>query len=722
MKKAVAFFCLIRICLIQYGQIIDHTCTNLQDIPAYYINQAKENLHIVYEHTSHGSQIIDGMTGLYSWKGETYKWNNGGYDNALDIHDHGITGGSDLGSPDWTSWASSTRSYLMNTSNSNVNVVMWSWCSQVSTATQDNINTYLSLMSSLERDFPHVRFVYMTGHLDGTGVNGTLHTRNEQIRNYCRNNNKLLYDFADIESYDPDNNYFLNKRANDNCDYDSNNDGSLDRNWAISWQNSHTLNIDWYYCSSAHSQPLNANRKAYAAWWLFARIAGWNGLPPAIKVSRISVSGYNGSSSITSDNGTLQLTANILPSDATNKTVAWSLSNGTGQAIISSSGLVTAVTNGTVTAKATATDGSGTSGTLTITISNQIIPVSEITVKSENGINTIGVNKGSQQLLANVLPLNATNKGVIWSVINVSGQATISQTGLLTAVSSGTVTAKATATDGSGIFGTLVITILNQFIPVNAVSVTSTGNESSITSNRGTLQLIANILPSNATNQTVTWSISNLTGEASINSSGLVTAEKDGLVLATATTKDGSGISGTFSISIFNQLVPVEEIIVNTESGSNIIPEIKSSLQLRAQVTPSIATYKTVNWSVKNVTGRAIISPSGLVTAVDEGIVSVTATATDGTGVNGTIEIEIKSNKDKSIIAFLSGNEIKIPLDGLYSGSKLNLYDINGCLISSKPVTDTVCMFDTSNLKPGIYIILLSSPSFIRVGKFIFPG
>jgi len=35
--------------------------------------------------------------------------------------------------------------------------------------------------------------------------------------------------------------------------------------------------VDWYRCGSAHSQPLNANRKAYAAWWLWARLAGWNG-------------------------------------------------------------------------------------------------------------------------------------------------------------------------------------------------------------------------------------------------------------------------------------------------------------------------------------------------------------------------------------------------------------------------------------------------------------
>ena len=109
-------------------------------------------------------------------------------------------------------------------------------------------------------------------------MDGNLNQRNEQIRRYCRNNNKTRFDFADIESYDPDGNFYLNKMANDNCDYDSDNNGTRDKNWALDWQGSHTENIDWYSCSAAHSQALNGNRKAYAAWWLWASLAGWEGV------------------------------------------------------------------------------------------------------------------------------------------------------------------------------------------------------------------------------------------------------------------------------------------------------------------------------------------------------------------------------------------------------------------------------------------------------------
>ncbi len=261
-----------------YGQglIIDHNCTRLNNIPVECIDSAKAKLHIAYQHTSHGSQLTTGMEGLSDWKGAQYAFNNGGNDGALDLHDYAMSG--DLGNPDRTTWAELTYEFLNNPANSDVNVIIWSWCGQASTSDSNHIITYLNLMSALEDSFPAVQFVYMTGHLDGSGVDGDLNQRNEQIRRHCRNNNKILYDFADIESYDPDGNFYLDKMADDNCDYDSNNDGTQDKNWAEDWQNSHQENVDWYGCSAAHSKALNGNLKAYAAWWLWASLAGWNGI------------------------------------------------------------------------------------------------------------------------------------------------------------------------------------------------------------------------------------------------------------------------------------------------------------------------------------------------------------------------------------------------------------------------------------------------------------
>lgn len=257
--------------------LIGHGTDKLADIPLTWIAQARQTLHIAYGHTSHGSQITDGMTGLAQWKGSDYAWNSGGTGGALDLRDYyndfgGLGVANDLGNPNRTAWAQATRTYLAQ--NPAVNVIIWAWCWQVN-GTEQEIQTYLDLMNQLEIDFPNVKFVYMTGHVNGGPLTDGYHQRNQQIRDFCVSNNKILYDFADIESYDPDGGYYGDKLVTDGCDYDSDGDGTVDRNWAVDWQNAHPG--EWYDCGSAHSQPLNANMKAYAAWWLWARLAGWPG-------------------------------------------------------------------------------------------------------------------------------------------------------------------------------------------------------------------------------------------------------------------------------------------------------------------------------------------------------------------------------------------------------------------------------------------------------------
>ncbi|WP_420850826.1 family 16 glycoside hydrolase [Paenibacillus aceris] len=79
----------------------------------------------------------------------------------------------------------------------------------------------------------------------------------------------------------------------------------------------------------------------------------------------------HGDSEITTLGGTLQLTAEVSPSDATNPDVTWMVENGTGRATMNESGLLTAVSDGTVTVKATAKDNSEVVGTKIIMISGQ---------------------------------------------------------------------------------------------------------------------------------------------------------------------------------------------------------------------------------------------------------------------------------------------------------------------------------------------------------------
>jgi uncharacterized protein YjdB len=440
-----------------------------------------------------------------------------------------------------------------------------------------------------------------------------------------------------------------------------------------------------------------------------------------VPVTGITVTGAGGASIITTDNGTLQLSAAIVPLSATNQTVSWSIVNGTGQATINSSGLVTAVADGTVTAVATATDGSGITGTLIINISSQIIAVTGITVTGAGGASTITADNGTLQLSATVTPANATVKEVSWSVGGGTGGATISPTGLLTAVTNGTVIAMATATDGSGVTGILSVAITSQVVPVASISVTGEGGATAIFNDNATLQLYATVLPDFATVKSVAWSIENITGEATISSSGLVTALSNGTVTAMASATDGSGISGTLLITISGQVIPVTEINVTGEGGVNTIPSINGTLQLNAEVLPENATISSVSWSVESVTGVASISADGLLSAIENGTVTAQASATDGSGVFGTMNISIFDGSEKLYSIVVTTDEIRITFYADFVSWIADLYDFRGHLAQRKIVESNILIFSRRSVSAGLYLVVLSKGEQLYVEKVMIP-
>ena len=648
MKKTVLFVFSIFFSATSFSQIIaDHTVVDrYDDIPQQYIDEVKK-MWLVYAGESHSAAIRTGLALLESINPK-YQVNiteSGTPESYTNSHLRAsrATWGNLTSSTGWIysygeeDWFTSSTAInrtkagitYCNTHSLEIAAMGFGWCWDPEINTTDEFNMYLN---ATEEYITHCiinnyssKVFFTTGTVDGyTGLTGySKHLGYELIRAHVSNgNNRILFDYADILCYD-DNSEVPNTTSYNGYVYP-----------IITTTNSLPE-------QTGHISNAGALRLAKAMWWMLARIAGWDGGEGYVPVTGITVTGEGGATTITRDNGTLALTATVTPANATNKSVTWSITNGTGQATINSSGVVTAVADGTVTARATANDGSGIYGQLVITISGQVIPVTGITVTGAGGATTITQDHGTLALTATVTPSNATNKTVTWSIINGTGQATISSTGVVTAVSNGTVTARATANDGSGVYGQLVITISGQTVLVAKMYVAAAKGEPVISTPKGTLQLSVMVQPDNATNKTVTWSVINVTGEATINSSGLVTAIADGTVVARATANDGSGVFADITISIINQIVLVTGITVTGEGGLTTITTDDGTLQLLASIVPSNASNKSVTWSMVKGNGHASLSEEGVLTAKTNGKVVVRATSNDGSKVYGEIEITI---------------------------------------------------------------------------------
>lgn len=151
----------------------------------------------------------------------------------------------------------------------------------------------------------------------------------------------------------------------------------------------------------------------------------------------------------------------------------------------------------------------------------------------------------------------------------------------------------------------------------------------SLTKKGQTYQLKATASPSNATTKSVTWKSSN-TKVVTVNSAGKLTAVRNGSATITATAKDGSKKTATCKVTVkIPTVVKVNSVSLNKNDLA--LTSKGQSYQLRATVSPSNASNKSVKWTSSN-TKVATVSSSGKVTAVANGNTTITATAADGSG------------------------------------------------------------------------------------------
>lgn len=206
-------------------------------------------------------------------------------------------------------------------------------------------------------------------------------------------------------------------------------------------------------------------------------------------------------------------------------------------------------------------------------------------------------------------------------------------------------------------------------VPVNSVKIT--GGVSSLLRG-GSMQLGVEIEPKDATNKTVTWSISPAT--AGIVTNGLVELTKDGTVDSATVTAECDGKEGTFTFTITDP-VGIEKVIVSQKDGLKEVP-VGGTLKLQATVTPDTATDKTVTWSSSD-TKVAKVDENGLVTGIAPSEeVTITATCGDKSDsytlkVTPAAQIVLDPNLPTAILA---GDKVvlKAELVNAATGEKLD--------------------------------------------------
>lgn len=269
-----------------------------------------------------------------------------------------------------------------------------------------------------------------------------------------------------------------------------------------------------------------------------------------------------------------------------------------------------------------------TSVTRTVIVTDILVNKIELVSDSIN-VDTNG--KGNVEVKS-ILPSNVSYKKVSYysSDENI---AVVDSSGNVLGKKEGVAVITVMASDGSGVKAECRVTVKD--VKVTGISL-SDSSASIVVGNSKQLS-VKEIKPSNATNKSVRWSSSD-TSIVSVDQSGLIKGVKEGEATISVISNDGSNIKTSIKVVVSKIAVTGVKL-----DHTKAITEVGDKTTIKATVSPSNATYKSVKWSSSN-TSIATVSSSGVVTGKGQGKATLKAVA-DGKSVS--IPIYVTKAGDK---------------------------------------------------------------------------
>lgn len=246
------------------SRIFDHRHTDLDRIPARCAEALTSSPNVVhFGHRSHGSQILVGAKAIAQAK-PAFKLAAGYVSvpreaGALKVWDGMTKDNATRPEHYWASDAGVADLRGLLKAHPEIRFSTWAWSSEIAQQSEADIQRYLDTIGALEREFPKVTFIYMTGPADDAYNAKNRAARNQQIRTHCQAQGKVLFDFEDLEVWHGGERHTAPADGAEvpmqHPRYSVKTPGNTESNWT-------------------HTTQESCEVKARAFWWMMAKLGG----------------------------------------------------------------------------------------------------------------------------------------------------------------------------------------------------------------------------------------------------------------------------------------------------------------------------------------------------------------------------------------------------------------------------------------------------------------